>query len=468
MRRALGIALKALKWIAIVGCTALAIVVVINLHDEELTPEAQALAEFHRPTIPDAQNAYLALVGFDAPSGGDPIATGAQMVKEFDAAAADDPTGAVRIEKMSKGAAPWPWIHEGGLIFVGDTSGLCDPISKPCLRPPFDDAGKLRALADGNKELIARYLAIQKMTAYANPSAPDPLNAMLSGSWGGPRSLLLTQASLDGLSGKEDRALAFLAADMRFWRGVLGAGGMIDEMRAARVLASDFALLSELIAMDSFDVRGRETTLRQMLAPLSPAETNSAPMFKREFEMVAKWLTTTQEGPLQSEDVGWLSGPLNMLLFKKKASLNESARLYAELQGLASRPPADFAELSKKVRVQAYAMSEPGVKWLYNPVGKTLVGSGIGFYPDFVARVFDLAAYSQLVRAQLEVRLANLAPDKVATFLASAGSEMRNPYTGQPFNWDAANRSLSFEPMYKRAWPGWKFRATVPLPASPR
>jgi hypothetical protein len=67
MRRALRIALSVFKWIAVVGCIALLVVVLINLRDEELTPEAQALAEFHRPSIPDEQNAYFALIGFDAP-----------------------------------------------------------------------------------------------------------------------------------------------------------------------------------------------------------------------------------------------------------------------------------------------------------------------------------------------------------------------------------------------------------------
>ncbi len=358
-------------------------------------------------------------------------------------------------------------VREGHLKFVGDRDSLCDPISKPCLQPSLTDPAQLRAMAEANKELIARFQALQQMVAYANTSVPDPWQPMPSGGWGGAQSLLLTQASLDGISGKADRALGFLATDMSFWRRILGTdSGMIDEMVAVRVLASDLALLSELIAAPSFDVRQHQEQLRQMLAPLTPEERNAGRMFKREFQLIARTVNSTQQQAIELEEMDWLDRQLYRLFFKRNASVNDSARLFTLLQELGGHPPADFAELRKKVQVRAYALSEPGVTWLYNPIGKTLVGSGTAFYPDFVARVFDLAAYAQLVRAQLELRLANLAPDKVAAFLATAASETRNPYTGQLFAWDDVNRILSFEPMYKRAWPGWKFRATVPPPAT--
>ncbi len=50
MRRALRIALKTVTWVAIVGCTGMLVVVLINLRDEALTPEAQSLAEYPFPT----------------------------------------------------------------------------------------------------------------------------------------------------------------------------------------------------------------------------------------------------------------------------------------------------------------------------------------------------------------------------------------------------------------------------------
>ena len=82
-RRVLRIALAAAKWLVVVSGVALLLVVLVNLRDEDLTPEAKALAEFEPPTVPDGQNAFVALTGFDAPMGGDPIAAGARAVKEL-------------------------------------------------------------------------------------------------------------------------------------------------------------------------------------------------------------------------------------------------------------------------------------------------------------------------------------------------------------------------------------------------
>ena len=461
-RRALRLGLSAAKWIVVLSGGVLLLVGLVNLRDEELTPEAQALAEFQRPPLPEGQNAYLALVGFDAPMGVDPIAAGIQVVTEHEVSSVTDPLGAKRVERIANAGA-WP-VRDGHLKFVGDTSTMCDPISKPCLQPSPTDAKQLRAMAEANKQLIARYLDLQHMTGYANTSVPDPLQPMPSGGWRQTRNLLLTQASLDGLSGKEDQALAFLAADLAFWRRVLGTDSqMIDEMIAVRVLASDLALLSELIATPSFDVREHMAQLRRMLAPLTPAERNAGRMFKREFASWARLIVVNHEGATRSEDNDWANRYASRLLWKKSASLNDAARFFTLLQTLGSHPPADFSRLRRELEI-ASKMSGPGIAWTYNPIGKMLVRIGVPAYPDFVARVFDLAAYVQLVRAQLEVRLAALPSESVPAFLASAGPEARNAYSDQPFNWDAANRMLSFEPMSQHVWPGWHFKASVPPP----
>jgi len=466
MHRALRIALSTIKWVAIVGCAGAVIVVLVNLRDEDLAPEAQALAEFHRPAVPDAQNAYLVMVGFDAPAGSDPISAGAKIVKENEVVARSDPTGATRAAKLGSATAAGP--GDGRLPFVGDTAALCDPIDKPCLQPPFEDAEKIRAMAEANAELIARYLALQRMPAYANTSYPDLLQPIAPAGWNAAWRVLLAQAAIDARSGKDERALAFLAGDMAFWRRVLAEGsGLVDEMIAVRRLTSDLALLSEFFWLPSFDVHTHQALLRQMLTPLTPAERNAAKMFRREYEWASMLLAANHEEVTRSGDLDSLNRQLARLFYKKQASLNQSARLYGGLQALGSHPPADFAVLKGKLDGEARWMSEPGITWLYNPIGKTLVGIAIPAYSDFVARVFDLAAYVQLVRAQLEVQLAGLPSDKIPQFLDQAQAEARNPYTNQPFTWDATNRSLSFEPMNQHVWTGWKFIAAVPPPTSP-
>lgn len=463
-RRILRIALQAATWLVVVSGVVLLLVVLVNLRDEELTPEAKALAQWQPPNVPKHQNAYLALVGFDAPAGVDPISEGARIIATNAAAAQRDPTGEERA-RNEKSKPPEP--GDGRLHFAGDMDTLCDPLSKkPCLPSPVN-AAEIRAMTAANAELVARYTALQELPMYANTSALDLLFQMPSGGWGGVRRLLFTQAALDTESGNAERALAFLAKDMALWRNVLASGsGLIDEMIAVRMLSSSLALLSEFIAMPTFDVRRHQTQLRQMLAPLTPAERNSAPVFHREYALSSKVITMYHLQAVPPKDTDWSNWTQMKLLYKLNASLNESATFFVEVQSLASHPPADFAVQREKLQRSIDVLSKPGVTWVYNPIGKTLVAIAGAPYAEFIARVFDVAAYVQLVRAQLEVRLADVPAEKVPLFLANAGPEARNPYDDQPFAWDAAERTLTFEPKSQRVLKEWKFKAVVPPPTT--
>lgn len=126
------------------------------------------------------------------------------------------------------------------------------------------------------------------------------------------------------------------------WRRVLGNGALVDELIAVRGLASDFRILSDLIATPAFDVSANEAKLRQILAPLSAAELKMAPAFKREFEMHARMVTALPDEMARDKTIGWVDRLMNgWFFYKTNASLNQSAQLFATLQTLASSPPSE-------------------------------------------------------------------------------------------------------------------------------
>ncbi len=470
MRRTLRFVRAIIKWFAILGGAAILIVLFVNARDQELTPEARSLAEFQHPHVPDEQNAYLAFIGFDAPKGTDPIAAGARLVAEHDAAVLSDPWGRERATKHPQESPSAP--DESYIKFIETTYTPNDSLDRPALPWALNHADDIGAATKANHELVARYIAMQRLPVFADTSLPDPfLPTLPSAAWSGPRRLLLMQSALDAQTGQVPRALDFLAADIAMWRRILGSGGyLIEEMIAVRGLAADFRVLSDLIASPAFDVAANEARLRQLLAPLSPAELNVATMFKKEFEGQARLLAALPEEAAKWRSEGWIEpltngSPLFPVFFKPNASVNLLAQQFSEMQMLASPSPSNFVLQRQKLESDTRAISKPGIGWIYNPIGRKLVAIGVLYYPDYVARVFDLDAYVRLARAQLELRLAGVAPGQVLAFLNAASQETRNPYTGQPFDWNASNNDLSFEPMSSR-WHEWRTEAAVPAPVA--
>src|SRR5208282_4052333 len=145
--------------------------------------------------------------------------------------------------------------------------------------------------------------------------------------------------------------------------------------------------------------------LRQILTPLSAPELNMASLFKSEFEMHARLVTSLPDEMAKDKSIGWIDRLMNgWLFYKTNASLNQSAQLFAALQSLASSPPSDFAVLWDKLQKEVRTQSAPGIRWIYNPLGRMTVGMFIPSYREYFTRVFDLAAYVNLVRAQFELR----------------------------------------------------------------
>ncbi|MCL2022396.1 MAG: hypothetical protein FWG81_10105 [Betaproteobacteria bacterium] len=61
----------------------LAWVLYINLFDEPLTPEAQAMLSYRAEAVPDAENGYVMVAGFTAPAGSDWKKIGAERIARY-------------------------------------------------------------------------------------------------------------------------------------------------------------------------------------------------------------------------------------------------------------------------------------------------------------------------------------------------------------------------------------------------
>lgn len=63
-------------------------------------------------------------------------------------------------------------------------------------------------------------------------------------------------------------------------------------------------------------------------------------------------------------------------------------------------------------------------------------------YPPYGTRVADLRNLAAATRLTIEARRRGLSGDALAAFVANAPADMRDVFTGKPFEYDAAKKEL--------------------------
>jgi hypothetical protein len=451
---------------AVVVC-ALAAAVLINLRDPEISLQARTMARFALPAIAPQDNAYLVLLGLTAPPGVDPLAEGQRLAAERDAALSLDPFARQRPPHEEREADP---EHDDHLTFAGDLDAGCDIFTEPCL--PFARARDraVRALFTGNRLLIDRYEQARRMPGFAAVSIADKRRADIERrNLGRVHAMLLMVAALDAQQLHAAEACAFLQEDGAFWRRVLaGAGTLGDKLSAFRALAEDTRLASELIAAKTFDAAACGPLLRALLAPLTARELSLADAFRMAFVPTVRMLASWPDPAISVEPESWVERhlketPLYDLFYRRNASINRSAELYAGIAALAAQPTSQFIAARDAFVAHSSDLASVGPSWIYNPLGKALIARHLPLYVDYIAHAHGVATYLKLVHMQLELRLAAVPLAEVPQFLERVGPDSTNPLDGRPFRWDREQRSLSFDPLDRR-WRRWGTNVTIAGP----
>jgi hypothetical protein len=445
----------------------LLLAVLVNLHDPEISEQARAMARFELPAIAAEDNAYVALLGLTAPASVDPMTEGKRLAAERDRTLSADPFARQRLPHEDRETALEQDDH---LTFAGDLDAGCDILSEPCLPFARTRAQAVRALFAGNRLLIDRYEQARRLPGFSSVPVADRRRADIERSTlGRVHVVLLTVAALDAQQLHAAEACGFLQADGAFWRRILsGAGTLGDKLSALRALAEDARLASELIASTAFDAAACGPALRMLLAPLTVEELSLADAFRSAFVPMVRMLASWPDPAISVEPESWpdrhlKETPLYDLFYRRNASINRSAELYAGLAALAAEPASRFIAARDAFVAGSGDLASVGPSWIYNPLGKTLVARHLPLHVDYIAHAHDAATYVKLVHMQLELRLAGVTLADVPQFLERAGLEGTSPLDGKPFRWDRDQRSLSFDPLDRR-WRRWGTSVSIAGP----
>jgi hypothetical protein len=462
---------RILKWLAIAVATLVIAVFAINSFDEKLTPGAEALLRLPPNPYSGDENAYLWIMGFDAPTEESVVAAGEARVTDGERRALlmrTDPVNALK---------GWTDPDRRRLTFDGPVHFCVD--DPPGDWHAFEERhATLPALLASNRELIERYGLMLAKRGYfetgthrelvtPGASLPSDLRCLFRAE--------IVERLHSGSPTIRDSALAMLARDVALWRVILsGTGGITSKIVASRMIRGDLLIVADMIA-DSASPLPEPSAIGSDLVDVFPI---------RDWNIGSAFLALTRERatsfPFDSEswDVheapGEQSGPvkravqfaslrLQQHFFKHGATLNLLARLNAEQVLLASADPSTFDLSERSYRdwcernlgiSSTFLLFDPAgwfvdrsraapPSFLYNPLGKALVSIGSPSESGFIRAVYDDAALQRLVRLGYEIRRQRVASELIPTFMRDHPEWSTHPVGNQPFVWNAGDRTIA-------------------------
>lgn len=446
-----------LKFVAVTPLVLLALAIAvylvllfINRHDQ--APSAAYLdlvkASEERPLPPDNENGFVFTSGFSAEKEEDPRQQGLAFSERQrkQAISREFSTSGESALAKSIDAMPQP---------LPDTLKACSTPEGECLQRLRGNRKAIKLILNENTWIIERYATLIHHPKWREthittlwtdfPPYMDVMNAQklfLMHSW-------LMAAEGDALAAKEE-----IAQDHRFWRMVLSStDGLVTRMIAVRALSRNYQLGNLAIqslpaekALDSIPVEWSAPYSRQEISmqavsggellftrSLISAPLNTGLLFEfQEKCKTSKWLSDTS---------AWLMQPL----IQVQDSLNLQAESLTKTITIFDRPLDEYDQALKELPKPG--QDKPSLTaqlHAYNPIGNWLATQdAAGIYADYYLRSTNLegARRLALLMARLHAEKTGL-PEIEAALKAS---DLKSPYTNQPFDWDIKSGYASFK-----------------------
>lgn len=448
---------RMLKWVTwlIGGVLAIPVIfyvalLLINWRDQPPSEAALRLAADYsnRPTIPDADNGYVYVMGFSVAPDADPREAGLQRIEWIRTLPPDvkyPPSGDPAVAFVEYRSSRSPTVQK--IVEV------CRWGSVDCSAALDGSDDELRAWITSERWLLDRYLTLLRHPRWRETLGFNdraPLLDVASAVDG--QKLLLAKAYL--LADQNDAAAVreLLGNDVRFWREVLASSDiLITKMVAVNVLNRHFTIGN--LAIRRLPAQLQLAALpEQWTAPLTDDERSMLRCFTGEWiwsgEVYGR-LASGVDSPFDTDgdrDGGFLDGVMNRAsrpLFQLQDTRNRQAEMLVRASTALNVPIERFSASFDQAK-QIYSDPIPGssLEMLYNPMGNILLMIGSGGYEKYPLRVIDVEGVRRAAVLTTELRTRNVALPDIPVALDA--SQMRTPYSGEPFAWSAKERAIVF------------------------
>jgi hypothetical protein len=460
----LGLGVAGLVVAALLLC---AVVWLINLRDEALTPQAQALLQPPPDPYKAEDNLYLALAGSDAPSGEPVIAAGQAKVDYY-----NQRLDAVLRDPSRDVPDGLTFNDPRRLEFKGNCNFVQPLDSSVWNEAPQHRAQIERLLAD-NRELYQRYLALHPLRGYCETARPSVLTPHFD--WPSEtRKLFLADLALRmhaGISAQQSRdALTALENDVQMWRAVLrGQGSLLSKTVASLSLQGDYFIVADMIADPHVAMPLRAEDADSLVPATDLKDWDIGNALAAEFRVSSSLLRQTDElsskgwvpeGEVRSGVKGWrnrLSSRTVGHLLKLNATENLFAAQTAR-QIQAAADPVTYYRTQNE--------SPPALRLGYNPVGKILAAVAYSSGDNYVLRAWGAAALQRLVRLSYEIRRQGIDAAGIPAFLEQHPEVATHPADRRPFIWDPQRAEIRIQTVAQQQ-PGRRFSIRIWQPEAP-
>lgn len=462
--RQLGGALRKTLWMAglVVGVPAVALWL-YNQFDEEPTPQAHRWFAPLVHSVPDRDNAWLALLGIGAAEGDDPITFGRRRVQAYEQRLATRGAHQPGAEELALKEDPLPIGH---LATPGDPAEpFCDDGCRDCLAWAQVHADALTRLEAANATRLRRFDQLLALPAYANVStpsygSPDP-------SFGDDRLYrALIQRDL-GQPSTRAQALDRLARVVAFWRGALASThDLLSRRLVLRILERYLRLLDALLDRGPlFEHAALHAAAGTLLREPTPDERRWEPVLRRELlashhllqgllprNAVAAWRDCAKD---------CLARWARAQLYAPQATRNLEARLRDAILAVYVAAPRDLPGARERVskfieEIEPFPAAQKDLlqRVSYNLMGRSWVVMGQRDYDKHLHVQQDVEGLRRIVTLKRTALQQRLTPAQMRRFLATQPEGLRDPYTGEPFEWHAASGTVRFaarSPVWERS-----------------
>ena len=450
-RQFLRVFAKTFAWLLGTSLALFLAMVAVNWSDEELTPEAKALLKAPPDPYKPEENLYLALLGLDAPQGASPVAAGRTRVAGYE----DELAAGLRNPEYV-----FPHLMERRskrMPFQG-VLGFCRPLQDSCYADVELHRDEIEASLKANRELFERYSRLRGMKGYYETGTPS-FYMLVPYAPPDVRQLVLADIALrmkaDSLA-KQKAAFADLGDDIRTWRRMLaGSGSLISKMIAVANLQGDYALLADVIADPDAELDRFSAEIGAMLDLSSESEWKIGAIFAYEYradaylwdQMRAARRRSAADAPADDSYEWWelYLDRIKPPFLKINATQNLHARVMMQLEKVADAAPGEYFAAWKAYQDWLGRNVQPGLNYVYNPTGKSLVAIGAEAYEDYPLRAYDAAAFKRLVRLGYEIRKRKIDDKAIPSFMQQHPEWATHPVDGKLFLWDGTKREIAVQ-----------------------